>query len=69
MKVSIFNTCAVACKNKPQSTTSNNYNRAHFSETSNEPTSSVPKSETNEGGISKKMIHEFVDFSGGMLGI
>lgn len=69
MKVSIFNSWLVACKNKPQSTINDTYNRMDFNANSNTNNASNQKNEATENVASNKLMHEFVDFSGGMLGI
>jgi hypothetical protein len=69
MKVLILKACAVVCNNKPQSTISDNYNRMNFNATDDRHNSADQKNEGDENPQSKKMMHEFVDFSGGMLGI
>lgn len=69
MKILISNACAVVCKNKPQATIGDTYNRIDFNANSNEKNSSNQKNEQTENVISSKLVHEFVDFSGGMLGI
>jgi len=69
MKVLILSACAVVCKNKPQSTISDTYNRMDFNANGNTNNVSNQKNEATENVASNKMMHEFVDFSGGMLGI
>ncbi|MGB3946356.1 MAG: hypothetical protein WBM13_00105 [Bacteroidia bacterium] len=69
MKLTLLNSWLMACRNKPQVTISDNYNRIDFNANNESIDSYGKKNETNDNSVSKKMTHEFVDFSGGMLGI
>lgn len=72
MKAFILNSCIAACKNKAgmEETTTNNREEIGMNGNTDDNNPNTMNRNSFEGrGTSEKRIHEFVDFSGGLLGI
>lgn len=72
MKAYILNSCIVACKNKAEMEEATNNNREEISieqtaENNNQHT--MKRHSFERLGTTEKRMNEFVDFSGGLLGI
>ena len=72
MKAYILNSCNAACKNKAgmeEATTNNREQISGESTIESENLNTINRSSFERLGTSEKRMNEFVDFSGGLLGI